>query len=97
MCSSFRAKTPKSHLAAEQTLTGECWKTSEEKIKIKKISHMQRQRRSHRETVGGVCAHLTTQACPTLCDPMGYSLPGTSGESRGVSRQEYWSGAIISR
>ena len=31
-----------------------------------------------------------TQLCPTLCDPMDYSLPGSS--IRGFSRQEYWSG-----
>ena len=31
-----------------------------------------------------------TQSCPTLCDPMDYSLPGSS--IRGFSRQEYWSG-----
>ena len=30
------------------------------------------------------------QSCPTLCDPMGCSLPGSS--VHGVSRQEYWSG-----
>ena len=28
------------------------------------------------------------QSCPTLCDPMDCSLPG----SMGFSRQEYWSG-----
>ena len=31
-----------------------------------------------------------TQLCPTLCDPVDCSLPGTS--SMGFSRQEYWSG-----
>ena len=30
------------------------------------------------------------QSCPTLCDPMDSSLPGSS--SMGFSRQEYWSG-----
>ena len=25
-----------------------------------------------------VCVHLVTQSCPTLCDPMDYSLPGSS-------------------
>ena len=30
------------------------------------------------------------QSCPTLCDPMDCSLPGSS--SMGFSRQEYWSG-----
>ena len=30
------------------------------------------------------------QSCPTLWDPMGCSLPGSS--SMGFSRQEYWSG-----
>ena len=31
-----------------------------------------------------------TQSCPTLCDPMDCSLPGSP--SIGFSRQEYWSG-----
>ena len=31
-----------------------------------------------------------TQPCPTLCEPMDYSLPGSL--SMGFSRQEYWSG-----
>ena len=31
-----------------------------------------------------------TQSCPTLCDPMDCSLPGSP--SMGFSRQEYWSG-----
>ena len=31
-----------------------------------------------------------TQSCPTLCDPMDCSLPGSS--AMGFSRQEYWSG-----
>ena len=31
-----------------------------------------------------------TQSCPTLCDPMDCSLPGSS--ILGFSRQEYWSG-----
>ena len=30
------------------------------------------------------------QSCPTLCDPLYCSLPGSS--STGFSRQEYWSG-----
>ena len=30
------------------------------------------------------------QLCPTLCDPMDCSLPGSG--SMGFSRQEYWSG-----
>ena len=29
------------------------------------------------------------QSCPTLCDPMDWSLPGSS--VHGISRQEYWS------
>ena len=32
---------------------------------------------------------LVAQSCPTLCDPMDFSLPGSSVE---FSRQEYWSG-----
>ena len=35
-----------------------------------------------------MCKSLPT--CPTLWDPMDYSLPGSS--SMGFSRQEYWSG-----
>ena len=34
---------------------------------------------------------LVTQLCPTLCDPVDYSPPG-SPPSMGFSRQEYWSG-----
>ena len=30
------------------------------------------------------------QSCPALCDPMDYSLPGSS--VHGILRQEYWSG-----
>ena len=33
------------------------------------------------------------QSCPTLSDPMDYSLPGSSAV--GFSRQEYWSGLLI--
>ena len=33
---------------------------------------------------------LVTQSCPTLCDPMDCSPPGSS--VHGFSRQEYWSG-----
>ena len=31
----------------------------------------------------------SVQSCPTLCDPMDCSLPGSS--VHGISRQEYWS------
>ena len=31
-----------------------------------------------------------TQSCPTLCDPMDCSLPGSS--VHGIFQQEYWSG-----
>ena len=33
---------------------------------------------------------LVTQSCPTLCDPMDYSLPGSS--VHGISLKEYGSG-----
>ena len=33
---------------------------------------------------------FVTQSCPTLCDPMDYSPPGSS--VMGFSRQGYWSG-----
>ena len=33
-----------------------------------------------------------TQLCPTLCDPMDCSLPGSS---MGFARQEYWSGVPL--
>ena len=36
-----------------------------------------------------VCV-LVAQSCPTLCDPMDYSPPGSS--SMEFSRQEYWDG-----
>ena len=37
----------------------------------------------------GLC--LVAQSCPTLCDPMDCSLPGSSVHGE-FSRQEYWSG-----
>ena len=33
---------------------------------------------------------LVAQLCPTFCDPMGYSLPGSS--VHGFSRRECWGG-----
>ena len=33
---------------------------------------------------------LDTQSCLTVCDPMDYSLPGSS--VHGIIHQEYWSG-----
>ena len=33
---------------------------------------------------------MVGQSCPTLCDPMDWSPPGSS--VHGISRQEYWSG-----
>ena len=36
-----------------------------------------------------VCV-LVTQSCPTLCDPLGYSSPGSSDHS--ISLIKYWSG-----
>ena len=38
-----------------------------------------------------VCAQ-SLQSCPTLCNPMDFSLPGSSVV--GFSRQEYWSGLL---
>ena len=38
-----------------------------------------------------MCVFITP-SCPTLCDPMDYSLPGSSVE---FSRQEYWSGLPV--
>ena len=38
-----------------------------------------------------VCMYvLIARSCPTLCDPMDYSPPGSSVMA--FSRQEYWSG-----
>ena len=37
-----------------------------------------------------VCAQLLSQSCPTLCNPMDCSPPGSS--VHGISRQEYWNG-----
>ena len=37
---------------------------------------------------------LVAQLCPTLCDPMDCSPPGSSVD--GISRQEYWSGLPFS-
>ena len=35
-----------------------------------------------------VCVCMCTQSCPVRCDPMDYSLPGSS--VHGIFRQEYW-------
>ena len=35
---------------------------------------------------------LASQSCPTLCDPMDCSPPGSSVHGWRFSRQEYWSG-----
>ena len=42
-----------------------------------------------------VCLHVCSVAlsCPTLCDPMDYSLPGSSVHE--ISRQGYWSGLLF--
>ena len=37
-----------------------------------------------------VCACVRAQSCPTLCDPVDCSPPGSS--VHGISRQDYWSG-----
>ena len=42
------------------------------------------------ETPGSEVKSEVAQSCPTLCDPMDCSLPGSSVQ--GFSRQEYWSG-----
>ena len=39
-----------------------------------------------------VCAK-SLQSCPTLCNPMDYSLPGSS--VHGFSRQEFWNGLLF--
>ena len=42
--------------------------------------------------VSCMCAK-SLQSCPTLCDPMDCSLPGSS--VHGISKQEYWSGVPL--
>ena len=37
-----------------------------------------------------MCMCVCAQSCPTLCDPVDYSPPGSSPVE--FSRQEYWSG-----
>ena len=37
-----------------------------------------------------VCVHVLTQLCPTLCDPMDYSPPGSSVD--GISQVRILSG-----
>ena len=44
----------------------------------------------HHNVLIGKSESEVPQLCPTPCDPMGYSLPGSS--VHGFSRQEYWSG-----
>ena len=38
-----------------------------------------------------MCAK-SLQSCPTVCNTMNYSPPGSPWDSMGLSRQEYWSG-----
>ena len=38
--------------------------------------------------LGSLCAVLSLQSCPTLCDPMDYNPPGSSVQ------QENWSGLL---
>ena len=45
------------------------------------------------ETPGSEVKSEVAQSCPTLCDPMDCSLPGSSVQ--GFSRQEYWSGVPL--
>ena len=40
--------------------------------------------------VAAAAAAKSLQSCPTLCDPIDSSPPGSA--IRGFSRQEYWSG-----
>ena len=46
-----------------------------------------------------VCAHarLVTQSCPTLCDPMDCSLPGSSVHGDSPGKNTSWSGLPSSR
>ena len=37
-----------------------------------------------------MCVCLVTQLCPTLCDPMDYTLPGSS--VHGILQARYWNG-----
>ena len=45
------------------------------------------------EESGAAAAAKSLQLCPTLCDPMDCSLPGSS--IHGISRQECWSGVSL--
>ena len=53
------ARTPKLQLAAEQLLTGECW------ISPKKMSHVQRQRKSPNQMAEGEKSRLESNPPPT--------------------------------
>ena len=70
--SSSPVRTPKVQLAAEQTLTGECW------IPPKRIPHLQGQRRSPNKSVGGANPMLTRDAWRAqtkLCAHQGPEAP----------------------
>ena len=66
-----------------------CWSSREE------IPHIQG-KRNQSKTVGVARGHQraaaakSLQLCPTLCDPIDGSPPGSP--SLGLSRQEHWSG-----
>ena len=47
-------------------------------------------REAHKQTAAAAAAAESPQSCPTLCDPIDSSPPGSP--SLGFSRQEHWSG-----
>ena len=46
----------------------------------------------HTAAAAAAAAAKSLQSCPTLCDPIDGSPPGSPSPSLGFSRQEYWSG-----
>ena len=70
------------------------WKESYDKSRqhIKKQRHHFANKGPHSQSYGfsSESESEVTQSCPTLCDPMDYSLSGSL--SIGFSRQEYWNG-----
>ena len=65
-----------------------CWRRLESPLNCKEIKPINP--KGNQPWIFTVKWSEVAQSCPTLCDPMDGSLPGSG--SMGFSRQEYWSG-----
>ena len=70
MRSSSPARTPKLPLAAEQPSTGKCWILPKKDIPCPRANEKLQQD-------SAAAAAKSLQSCPTLCDPIDSSPPGS--------------------